>query len=204
MWQKPVNPLKTNFNIFRISGEDFNSSIKFLQCFITPTIYFLVACQFTIYAVPAIPFMYLIEYIIPLYAYPISLSMLPCAITIFLWFHFHVLCACNFSLLGTSMCFVIIIQSPPKESIHLRQSQVLKIEGARGKVGGAPHPPLSWSKLWHTFYFSSSPPQFWVLGLTKVNTFFWGRLYIMGNKGFYCRTDIRKLEISNCPSLNPF
>ncbi len=35
------------------------------------------------------------------------------------------------------------IQSPPKESIHLRQSQVLKMEGARGKAGGAPHPPLS-------------------------------------------------------------
>ena len=32
------------------------------------------------------------------------------------------------------------IQSPPKESIHLRQSQVLKIKGARGKVGGVPHP----------------------------------------------------------------
>ncbi len=46
-----------------------------------------------------------------------------------------------------------------------------KSRGARGKVGAAPHPPLSWS------YFSCSPPQFWVLGSTKVYTFFWGRLY---------------------------
>ena len=32
------------------------------------------------------------------------------------------------------------LQSPPKESIHLRQSQVLKTEGATGKVGGTTHP----------------------------------------------------------------
>ncbi len=36
--------------------------------------------------------------------------------------------------------------------------------------------PTPWW-VWRTSYFSSSPPQFWVLGSTKVYTFFWGRLY---------------------------
>ncbi len=60
-----------------------------------------------------------------------------------------------------------LVQSPPKESIHLCQSQVLKDQGARRKW---------W--MWHTPSFSSGQPQFWVLDSTKVYTFFLGRLYL--------------------------
>ena len=49
----------------------------------------------------------------------------------------------------------------PKRKYTLLPSRVLETEGARWKVGGAPHPPLSWS----TPYFSSSPIGYWVLGL---------------------------------------
>ncbi len=66
------------------------------------------------------------------------------------------------------------IQSPLKESIHLRQSQVLKIEGARGKVGGAPHPPLSWSEFQNEAWPSldqlndgfGAPPTFHLVSLS--------------------------------------
>ncbi len=79
---------------------------------------------------------------------------------------------------------------PPKESIHLRQSQVLKIQGARGKVVGLnwtdPHfeipkeqklglaqfGPTQWW-VWRTPYFLSGPPR-----LDKSVNFLWWRLYI--------------------------
>ncbi len=44
------------------------------------------------------------------------------------------------------------------------------------KWGLAQFDPTQWW-VWRTDYFSSGPPQFWVLGSTKVYTFFWGRLY---------------------------
>ncbi len=36
---------------------------------------------------------------------------------------------------------------------------------------------MSWW-VWHNPYFSSGPPQFWVLSSAKVYTFFLGRLYM--------------------------
>ena len=40
------------------------------------------------------------------------------------------------------------VSTKRKYTLHdLRQSRVLKTEGASGKVGGATHPLLSWSKL---------------------------------------------------------
>ncbi len=39
------------------------------------------------------------------------------------------------------------IQSPPKESIHFWRAEYSKLRGTRWKVGGAPNPSLSWSKL---------------------------------------------------------
>ncbi len=68
------------------------------------------------------------------------------------------------------------LQSPPKESIHFCRAEYSKLRGTRWKVGGMPNPPLIWSKLgqasfwptqewvWCTPYFSSSAPQFWVIG----------------------------------------
>ncbi len=38
------------------------------------------------------------------------------------------------------------LQSPPKESIHFCRAKYSKLREARQKVGGVPHPPLSWSK----------------------------------------------------------
>ena len=54
----------------------------------------------------------------------------------------------------------LILQSPPKESIHFCRAKYSKLRGARWKVGGAP--TQGW--VWCTPYFSSSPPRFWVLG----------------------------------------
>ncbi len=62
-----------------------------------------------------------------------------------------------------------------------------KLRGAKEKQGDASHPPLSWSNsvvgLAHSLLFIW-PPQFWVLGSTKVYTFFWGRLGGKGVKGW--------------------
>ncbi len=41
---------------------------------------------------------------------------------------------------------VLDIQSPPKESLNCVKRKYSKGRGTRGKKG-APHPPLSWSKL---------------------------------------------------------
>ena len=68
------------------------------------------------------------------------------------------------------------IQSPPKETIYLRQSQVLKIQGARGKVGAAPHPPMSWC----TPYFSSGLLSFEYLARQKCILSF--QLYTLPQK----------------------
>ncbi len=54
------------------------------------------------------------------------------------------------------------LQSPPKESIHFCRAEYSKLRGARWKVGGAPNPPLSWSKLGQaSFCNSKNPPLSW-------------------------------------------
>ncbi len=47
----------------------------------------------------------------------------------------------------------------------------------QGRLEEKQFAPTQWW-VWGTYYFSSSPPQFWVLGFTKVYTFLWGRLYV--------------------------
>ncbi len=47
------------------------------------------------------------------------------------------------------------VQFPPKESIHFCRAEYSKLRGARWKVGGAPNPPLSWSKLGQASFWIS-------------------------------------------------
>ncbi len=55
----------------------------------------------------------------------------------------------------TSQYITTAIQSPPKESIHFCQAEYSKLMGARWKVGGAPNPPLNWSKLGQASFWNS-------------------------------------------------
>ncbi len=100
-----------------------------------------------------------------------------------------------------------VIQSPPKESIHFCRAEYSKLMGARWKVGGAPNPPLSWSKLGQASFWKfqneawssldklkggcGAPPTFYLatldfeyLALPQVYTFFWWRLYLASYKPY--------------------
>ncbi len=55
----------------------------------------------------------------------------------------------------TVLCIVSTLQSPPKESIHFCRAEYSRLRGARWKVGGAPNPPLSWSKVGQASFWNS-------------------------------------------------
>ncbi len=61
-----------------------------------------------------------------------------------------------------SSTFPTLVQSPPKESMHFCGAEYSKLREVRQKVC--------------TFHLA--PPQIWVLGSTKVYTFYWGRLIV--------------------------
>ncbi len=61
------------------------------------------------------------------------------------------------------------VQSPPKESIHLRQTKYSKSRWARGKVGGVPHAPLGWSKLEQALFQNEAWPSLDQLNGTRLD-----------------------------------
>ena len=116
-----------------------------------------------------------------------------------------------FHFIPIPMVYIFFINGPVYSRHRKKVYTCIKVKyskarGTREKVGGAPHPPLSWSKVdqvsfWNSrrwrhrnnffkfqyeawsvdalYYIQPPPPQLGVLGSAKVCTFFWGRLYIV-------------------------